>query len=72
VNRFPPNTKLPAPDRNTTIEVINEYYDRFSEVKKKHLGGRKYWYLNLIGRDPSRTEPGLSKLLSVILTYGSF
>lgn len=65
MNRFPPNSKLPAPDRTTSIEVINEYYDKFSEVKTKHLRGRKHWYLNLMGRDPSRTEPGLSKLLSV-------
>lgn len=27
-------------------------------MKKEHLQGRDYWYLNLIGRHPERTEPG--------------
>ena len=56
--RFPPGIKIPPPDRNTAAEVMVEYHDKFSAIKKKYLGDRQYWYLNLLGRHPDRNEPG--------------
>lgn len=55
-NRFPPGKEIPI-DPNASWK-IQEYRERFGAVKAQHLQGRKYWYLNLIGRHPERTEPG--------------
>lgn len=55
-NRFPPGVNLPAsPDDD---ERVVEYRKVSGGIKKQFLKGRQYWYLNMIGRDPERTEPG--------------
>jgi hypothetical protein len=55
----PPGVKLAGREKHA-IPFLQEYFRKFAEVKKKHLGDRQYWYLNLIGRDPERKESGLS------------
>ena len=57
--RVPPHVKLPPPDLNALSAPLVEFFRKFSEVKKLHLGDRDYWYLNLLGRHPERQEPGM-------------
>lgn len=56
--RVPPGISIPA--SGALDPRIHEYRDRFAEVKKEYMQDRQYWYLNLIGRHPDRTEPGWS------------
>ncbi|KAL4781531.1 hypothetical protein BJX76DRAFT_335223 [Aspergillus varians] len=58
---FPPGTSIST--TGVTDTRILEYREKFSQVKKKHLQGRDHWYLNLIGRHPERTEPGVVRAL---------
>lgn len=56
-NRFAPGVNLPpSPDDD---ERVVEYRRVSGEIKKQFLKGRQYWYLNMIARDPERTEPGI-------------
>jgi hypothetical protein len=57
MGRFPPGVERPPP-RTSPDSPLNEYFQKFARAKKRHLGDRQYWYLNLIGRHPDRTEPG--------------
>ena len=57
VRRFPPGVERPLPNLSPG-SPLNEYFEKFAQAKKRHLGDREYWYLNLIGRHPNRTEPG--------------
>jgi hypothetical protein len=59
LTRFPPGVKKPplgSPDELPAL--IIEYVHKFENVKKHYLGERQYWYLNIIGRDPNRSELG--------------
>jgi hypothetical protein len=58
VYRLPPGTKKPAPNNPDTPPGIIEYREKFDAMKHEFLGDRPYWYLNLIGRDPRRTDKG--------------
>ncbi|OJI97620.1 hypothetical protein ASPVEDRAFT_37039 [Aspergillus versicolor CBS 583.65] len=58
---FPPGN--PISTAGVTDPRILEYREKFSQVKKEHLQDRDYWYLNLIGRHPERTEPGVVRAL---------
>ncbi|RAO66336.1 uncharacterized protein BHQ10_002348 [Talaromyces amestolkiae] len=57
----PPGISIPA--SGALDPRIHEYRDRFAEVKKEYMQDRQYWYLNLIGRHPDRTEPGVVRAL---------
>lgn len=57
---MPPGVSIPA-SSSALDPRIQEYRDRFDEVKKVYMQDRQYWYLNLIGRHPDRTDPGSSK-----------
>lgn len=56
--RFPPGALLPPLDREKAGEAAWNYYSTTGRLKKKYLGDRKYWYLNILGRDPNRQDPG--------------
>lgn len=58
VKRVPPGMKRPLPDLSTVSALAREYWEKFGVLKKKHMGDREYWYLNLIGRDPKRNDKG--------------
>jgi hypothetical protein len=60
--RVPPGMKRPLPDLSTVSALIREYWEKFAVLKKKHMGDREYWYLNLIGRDPKRNDKGELRL----------
>lgn len=57
--RVPPGVGIPA--SSALDPRFQEYRERFAEVKKEYMQDRQYWYLNLIGRHPDRTEPGWSE-----------
>ncbi|KAL2414150.1 hypothetical protein ABEF95_004986 [Exophiala dermatitidis] len=50
-----PGVKKPRPS-GTISEGAAEYTEKFEAMKKKYLGDQPYWYLNLIGRAPGRSE----------------
>ncbi|KAJ9606407.1 hypothetical protein H2200_009368 [Cladophialophora chaetospira] len=54
---LPPGTKKPAPS-GTISEGAAEYREKVNALIKKYLSDRPYWYLNLIGRSPSRQDKG--------------
>ncbi|KIW72039.1 hypothetical protein PV04_00263 [Phialophora macrospora] len=54
---LPPGTKKPVPS-GPVSEGAAEYREKFDAMKQKYLGDRPHWYLNLIGRSPSRREKG--------------
>ncbi|OCT54501.1 hypothetical protein CLCR_00919 [Cladophialophora carrionii] len=54
---LPPGTKKPVPS-GAVSEGAAEYREKFDALKKKYMGDRPYWYLNLIGRSPSGQEKG--------------
>jgi hypothetical protein len=57
LHRFPPGVEMPeSPD---VAPRMAEYREVFERMKKEHLRGRKYWYLNNLGRHPQRHEPGM-------------
>lgn len=60
-NRVPPEVKLPSVNLATLSAPLAEYREKFSAVKERHLRGRQYWYLNLLGRDPNRNDPGMQQ-----------
>jgi hypothetical protein len=35
------------------------------KAKKEFLGDRKYWYLNMIARNPERKDPGKKLVLQL-------
>ncbi|EXJ80278.1 hypothetical protein A1O1_08420 [Capronia coronata CBS 617.96] len=55
---LPPGVQKPQPSDTPIPEGAVEYREKFGQIKKKYLGDRLYWYLNLIGRAPGRTEKG--------------
>lgn len=59
-NRYPPGVETLFLDIGSSPAWISELYGAFGEVKKRWLGNRKYWYLNLVARQPSRGERGES------------
>ncbi|TVY80743.1 Uncharacterized protein LSUE1_G002553 [Lachnellula suecica] len=60
----PPDVKIPPPNLNGNLSpLIVEYFQKFSEAKKRHLRDRDYWYLNLLGRHPERKDPGAIRAL---------
>lgn len=56
--RIPPGVKVPQLDPSTLAAPMVEYREKYGEAKKRHLGDRKHWYLNLVGRSPERRERG--------------
>lgn len=38
--------------------VSREYSDKFADARERHVGNRKVWFLDLIGRHPDRRERG--------------
>ncbi|KIX03053.1 uncharacterized protein Z518_06603 [Rhinocladiella mackenziei CBS 650.93] len=64
MSRLPPGVGKPNPSdsaaggsgENPVPEGAAEYREKFDALKQKYLGGRPHWYLNLIGRLPSRRE----------------
>jgi hypothetical protein len=67
VSRFPPGIKRPSQD---PPQPILQDFEDFDVQKQKHVAGREYWYFNLIGRMPGRTERG--KLSSTYRRLASF
>ncbi|CZR67880.1 uncharacterized protein PAC_17779 [Phialocephala subalpina] len=59
----PPDVKLPPPDLSTLPAPLVEYKQKYTAAKKRHLGDRSHWYLNLLGRHPERQEPGAIRAL---------
>ncbi|EXJ86487.1 hypothetical protein A1O3_03438 [Capronia epimyces CBS 606.96] len=55
---LPPGVKKPRLSIDPLPEGAVEYQAKFDQVKKKYLGDRHYWYLNLIGRAPGRSDKG--------------
>lgn len=59
--RVPPIPKTPtAPENLTKVfrPALGEYVAKCLAMKQQHLGGRPYWYLNIIGRNPDMNCPG--------------
>jgi hypothetical protein len=65
--RFPPGVDLPP--RPDDDERTLEYRNVWSKIKKEHLQGRRYWYLNMIARHPERREPGKYTLRSALAAH---
>ncbi|KAF8853230.1 hypothetical protein BDZ45DRAFT_629291 [Acephala macrosclerotiorum] len=59
----PPHVKIPPPDLSTLPAPLVEYKQKYAEVKKRYLGDRSHWYLNLLGRHPERKEAGAIRAL---------
>ncbi|PYH80947.1 hypothetical protein BO82DRAFT_336837 [Aspergillus uvarum CBS 121591] len=59
---FPPSGTEHGDDDEANAR-IHRYSLQVQEVKNRWLQGRPYWYLNLIGRDPGRTEKGVVRAL---------
>ena len=49
------------PNTDTVPEGAVELRAKFDAMKRKYLGDRRYWYLNLIGKAPERKEKGTLK-----------
>lgn len=60
VFRIPPGIEKPEPP-TTATEGVFEYTTKVKQFKKKHLGDRLHWNLNLIGRMPDRSDKGTSR-----------
>ncbi|KAL4911177.1 hypothetical protein BDW74DRAFT_172641 [Aspergillus multicolor] len=64
---FPPDKQKHAKDDSESLATLSAreraFGEKLDEVKKRHLQGRKHWYLNLIGRDPERKEKGVVRAL---------
>ncbi|KAH8700106.1 hypothetical protein BGW36DRAFT_293006 [Talaromyces proteolyticus] len=58
---FPPGVDLPASSDDD--ERLVEYRKTSGKLKKEFLKGRQYWYLNMIGRHPERSDPGVIRAL---------
>ena len=72
VSRFPPRIKRPSQD---PPKPILQDFEDFDVQKEKHVAGRDYWYFNLIGRMPGRTERGryslnASKINTLLILLG--
>lgn len=61
--RFPPGVELPASADDD--EGVVEYRAMAGKAKKEFLGDRKYWYLNMIARNPERKDPGKKLVLQL-------
>ncbi|KIW96690.1 uncharacterized protein Z519_02081 [Cladophialophora bantiana CBS 173.52] len=55
---LPPGVEKPVNSAGPISEGAAEYRQKFDALKKKYLGDRTYWYLNLIARAPTRLEKG--------------
>ncbi|KAI9928466.1 hypothetical protein ASPWEDRAFT_170538 [Aspergillus wentii DTO 134E9] len=58
---FPPGVNMPS--NGPISPQLKEFREIFGAEKKRHLQGEKYWYLNIIGRHPERTEKGVIRAL---------
>jgi hypothetical protein len=56
--RIPPGVEKPPPTTTVIPEGVVEYQEKTKALKKKYIGDRRYWYLNLIGRHPDRLDKG--------------
>ncbi|EXJ63615.1 uncharacterized protein A1O5_11376 [Cladophialophora psammophila CBS 110553] len=56
---LPPGVEKPVNNASPISEGAAEYRQKFDALKKKYLGDRTYWYLNLIARAPTRLEKGM-------------
>ncbi|KAI1609316.1 hypothetical protein EDD37DRAFT_612873 [Exophiala viscosa] len=54
---LPPGIEKPKPAANAPEGSV-EYRRKVDELRKKHLGDRPHWNLNLIGRAPDRQDKG--------------
>ncbi|KIW11612.1 hypothetical protein PV08_10914 [Exophiala spinifera] len=59
---IPPGVEKPEPP-TTATEGVFEYTTKVKQAKKKHLGDRLHWNLNLIGRMPDRSDRGAIRAL---------
>ncbi|OAP62385.1 hypothetical protein AYL99_04588 [Fonsecaea erecta] len=55
---LPPGIEKPVTNSAAASPGAVEYRTKFDALKKKYLGDRAYWYLNLIARSPTRSEKG--------------
>lgn len=63
--RYPPDLQTLFHDPNSLPAPMLELYDVFGKAKKRWLGDRKYWYLNIIVRNPERSDRGESLFLGL-------
>ncbi|KAK4943429.1 hypothetical protein LTR10_016920 [Elasticomyces elasticus] len=54
---LPPGIEKPKPAANAPEGSV-EYRKKVDELRKKHLGDKPHWNLNLIGRAPDRLDRG--------------
>ncbi|KAF7519303.1 hypothetical protein G7054_g13133 [Neopestalotiopsis clavispora] len=52
-------------DDDDESERISVFASQSKAIREKYLQGRKFWFLNLIGRAPGRTEKGVVRALIV-------
>ncbi|KIW54536.1 hypothetical protein, variant [Exophiala xenobiotica] len=55
---IPPGIEKPAFPNTTEPDGVDEYATSVDRLKKKYLGDRLHWSLNLIGRAPDRPDKG--------------
>jgi hypothetical protein len=49
---------MPRPDPSYGVPpAMQEYLDKSHATQAYYFGGRRYWYLDMMGRNPERTEP---------------
>jgi ribosomal protein S18 acetylase RimI-like enzyme len=44
-------------------KLVEDFWQTADELKARHLSGRKYWYLNVIARNPDSDVSGVARAL---------
>ncbi|KAL1610719.1 hypothetical protein SLS60_002389 [Paraconiothyrium brasiliense] len=55
---FPPGVEKKPNPASTISEGVAEYLTFYKALRQEKLGGRPHWHLNIIARDPERTDKG--------------
>lgn len=55
---FPPGVEKKPHPLVSQSEGVSEYLTYFKALREEKLGGRLHWHLNIIARDPKRTDKG--------------
>ncbi|KAJ4349333.1 uncharacterized protein N0V89_007947 [Didymosphaeria variabile] len=55
---FPPGVEKKPHPAATVSEGVAEYLTFYKALKEEKLGSRPHWHLNIIGRDPERSDKG--------------
>ncbi|KAF2438212.1 hypothetical protein P171DRAFT_399102 [Karstenula rhodostoma CBS 690.94] len=55
---FPPGVEKKPTPASTLSEGVTEYLTFFKALREEKLGARPHWHLNIISRDPKRTDKG--------------